>query len=503
MNRGRLLMAASWTALMWAGCAPLTYTASDPDRGTDGSITVGAGGGGGGARRAASSLDRTVVPEPGDPKAMTLPEVQDYTLDNGMRVVLVERTELPLVSLEIQFRGGASAHSTARAGLAALTADMLDEGTTSRSALEIADAVDYLGASLSSTAGYDASQLRLSVLRTHFPEALAILADVIMNPTFPPQEIERLRAERIARVLQRTDVPAALADDAFFEVLYGPEHPYGSSLLGTKETLSTLTRDELVAFHAARYAPGQATLVVVGDVEREALDSLLSAAFTGWSGHGEDPPEPPAPLPTAGRTIYVVDKPGAAQSEIRVGRVALARRTGAYFAATVANTVLGGSFTSRLNANLREEKGYTYGAGSYFDMRRAPGPFEAAAAVDSAVTDSAVMEFVREIDRMHQEGVPSDELDRARNYVALRLPQRFETIDDVGRRLAELVLYDIPLDFWSGYVAGIDSVDAGAVRQVAGEWFNTDVMAIVIAGDRASIEEPLRALGLGPVVVRP
>lgn len=497
MRREMRWMALSWLGLSMAGCAVgMTYT-EDPDG--QGSLELGPAGGGPAQTRPA--LDRTQAPTVGDPEAMTLPEVQDYKLDNGLRVLLVERHTLPLVSLELQFRGGASAHPTSQAGLAALTADMLDEGTTSRSALEIADAVDYLGASFSSTAGYDASQLRLTVLRTHFAEALGILADVVMHPTFPPEEMERLRSQRITRALQRTDVPAALADDAFFAVLYGDDHPYGSSLLGTKETLSGLTRDDLVAFHAARYAPGQATLVAVGDVTREDLDSLLATAFSGWSGRGENPPDLDIPAPLERRTIYLVDKPGAAQSEVRVGRVAVARRSEAYYPLTVANTVLGGSFTSRLNAKLREEKGYTYGAGSYFDMRRWPGPFEAAAAVETPVTDSAVVEFVREIDRMHDEAVPDDELARARNFVAFRLPQRFETIDDVVRRVGELVLYDVPLDFWSGYVSGVESVDAAGVEAVSADWLRTDGMAIVIAGDRQTIEEPLRALGLGPVVV--
>jgi len=432
---------------------------------------------------------------------MEMPEIQDYTLDNGLRVVLVERHALPLVSVELQLRGGASAHDPGMAGLASLTADMLDEGTTTRSALQIADAVDLLGASLSSTAGYDASQLRLSVLRGHFEAALDILADVVVNPTFPEAELERLRQERLARVIQRSDVPAALADDAFAEVLYGDEHPYGVSLLGTKESLESLTREQVVAFHRARYAPGQGALIVAGDVTREALDSMLTRAFSGWTGAGEDPPAPPGPVAAAPRTIYLVDKPGATQSEVRVGRVAADRGTDAFYPLAVANTVLGGSFTSRLNSKLREEKGYTYGAGSYFDLRRLPGPFQASAAVATPVTDSAVADFVWEIDRMHEEAVPPPELERARNYLALRLPQRFESLDDVVRRLSELVLYGIPLDFYDGYVAAVEAVDAQATLGVSSEYLRTSGMAIVIAGDRVSIEGPLRALGLGPVVV--
>lgn len=498
MNEGAKLMVACWTSVALAGCsAGMNYEAPDPEAG-GGSLTVG--GQVGGARRA-QELDRSVAPRVGSPRSLRLPEIQDYTLDNGLRVILVERSALPLVSLELQFRGGASAHGAEKAGLASLTADMVDEGTATRSALEIADAVDLLGASLGSSAGYDASQVRLSVLRSRFEEALELVADVVMRPSFPESELDRVKRERLARVVQRSDVPAALADDAFATVLYGGDHPYGVSLLGTEGTLGSLTRDDVVAFHGERYAPGQATLVVAGDVTREELDGMLASAFAGWEGRGVDPGPVTAGAPDGTRTIYVVDKPGAAQSEVRVGRVGVARDTDAYYPLSVLNTVLGGSFTSRLNSKLREEKGYTYGAGSFFDMRRAAGPFEASAAVATAVTDSAVADFVEEMDRMLDEDVPSDELARARNYMALRLPQRFESLDDVVRRLSELAMYGIPLDFYGGYVDGVQQVDAGTVRSSARRYLGTGRMAIVIAGDRAAIEEPLKALGLGPVVV--
>lgn len=495
-------MVGCWASVSLAGCSVAVSSSPNPAHPERDETTVSVGAHvGGGLRAGAQAVDRSVVPPVGEPEPLELPGIEDYRLPNGMRVVLVERSTLPLVSLELQFSGGASAHPASQAGLAALVADMVDEGTATRSALEIADAVDLLGATLSSTAGYDASQLRLSVLRSRFPQALSILADVVMNPTFPQSELERVRSERIARVVQRSDMPAALADDAFAQVLYGTGHPYGAPLLGTEESLSALTRDDVSAFHRERYAPAQATLVVAGDVTRAALDSLLAEAFAGWVGTGSHAGAVAAVVPRTDRAIYLVDKPGAAQSEVRVGNVAVARNTEAYYPLTVLNTILGGSFTSRLNSKLREEKGYTYGAGSFFDMRRAPGPFEATAAVATQVTDSAVVDFVREIERMGSETVPADELERARNYLALRLPQRFESLDDVVRRLAELVTYDVPLDFWAGYVAGVEAVDEAAVREAARGMLDTGRMAIVIAGDRAAIEEPLKSLGLGPVVV--
>ena len=331
-------------------------------------------------------------------------------------------------------------------------------------------------------------------------DALGILADMVVRPAFDADELERVKDERRGRILQRSDRPSALADDAFVRVVYGPDHPYGVPLMGTLQTLEALDRDDVEGFHRARYAPGQGTLVVVGDVTREELDGLLAAAFQGWSGQGVDAVPPPPPSRAPRRAIYLVDKPGAAQSEIRVGRLAVSRDTDAYFPLSVANTILGGSFTSRLNTRLREDKGYSYGAGSYFDMRRAPGPFEASSAVATPVTDSSVVEFVRELERMGSEEVPSAELDRARNYLALRLPQRFESVQDVAGRLAELALHDVPLDFYEGYVDGVLDVDASDVRDVSIRYLDPGGMVIVIAGDRSVIEAPLKALGLAPVV---
>lgn len=496
---GAMAMVTSWTVVSLAGCA-VGMTTSGADDGA-GSAEVGATSGGRPAR-GQQSVDRERAPDVGQPESMTIPETEDYTLANGLRVVVVRRDALPLVSLAFQFRGGASAHPVEQAGLAGLAADMIDEGTTRRSALQISEAIDRIGARLSSTAGYDVSTVRLATLRAHLPEALAVVADIIMNPTFPEAELERVRAERVARVIQRSDRPAAVADDAFVRLLYGEDHPYGAPLLGTTESLSSLTVDDVRAYHAARYAPGQATLVVVGEVDREGLDSLLAQAFAGWSGQGEDPPNlSGARAQAGGLAIFVVDRPGAAQSEVRIGRVARAWSVQGYHELQVTNTILGGSFTSRLNTTLREEKGYTYGAYSYFDQRRGRGPFEAGAAVDTPVTDSAVLDFVQEIDRLAAEAVPEAELGRARNYLARRLPQRFESVDDVVARLGELVAYGAPLDFYATYVDSVLAVGADRVQATARAELDTQGMIVVIAGDRSVIEEPLRALGLGPVYV--
>jgi zinc protease len=500
MNGGMRLVIAAWTVASAVGCAAAVQYSSDPETGVN-EVTLGVGSEGGEAPR--QSLDRSRVPGVGEPPSLALPEVEDYTLDNGLRVVLVERTALPLVSLELQLRGGASAHPVSKAGLAGFTADMLDEGTQARSALQIAEAVELLGATLVSSAGYDASQIRLSVLRAKFEDALEVLADLVVRPTFPDDELERVRKERLARIVQRTDRPGALADDAFIRVLYGDDHPYGAPLLGTVESLEGITRDDVVEFHRTRYRPGQATLIVSGDVVREDLDHLLADALEGWSGLGQAPPELSEPPGSTGGTVYLVDKPGASQSEVRVGRVAVSRATDDYHILTVMNTVLGGSFTSRLNMKLREEKGYTYGAGSFFDMRRANGPFEASAAVSTVATDSAVVDFLTEIQRLSREPVPEDELSRARNYLSLRLPQRFETADDLVGSLSSLALYDIPLGFYEAYVDEVQGVDAQAVLGAARAQLASSLLSVVVVGDRSEVEEALNGLGMGSVVVLP
>jgi zinc protease len=332
------------------------------------------------------------------------------------------------------------------------------------------------------------------------------MADVVRNPTLPAEELERVRAERRARVLQRADDPASVADDVFVRTVYGSAHPYGATLLGTDASLAELGREEVRAFHAHRYRPGGSTLVVVGDVGRRELEDLLESSLAAWAGTADPVPEVPGAASDAdagGTRIVLVDRPGAPQSEIRVGRAALTRRDPRYHRAAVANTILGGSFTSRLNTLLREEKGYTYGAWSWFDLRRGAGPFAAQTAVDTPVTADAVADILTEMDRLGVGPVPEKELVRARSWLAMRLPQRFESTTDVVGRLSELVLHHVPLTFYEDYVDAVLAVDADAVLSFAAHELRSQDMVVVVTGDRAAVQEPLEALGLGPVEIVP
>ncbi len=495
--KGVACMVGLTVALSLAGCS---FGMSYRQEGDQGSINLGAGVG---EPAPVPSLDRSVPPEVGSPPGVTLPDQVRFTLDNGLRVVLVERHQVPVVAVRLLIPGGGGAVEPHQAGLAVLAADMLDEGTTTRSAMEIAEGVERLGASLGSFAGWDASVVSLRVVKPRLEGAFEILADVIMNPSFPQEELERVRREQLDRILQSMDEPRALADNAFVNVLFGEEHAYGQPLSGTRESVGVLTREAVADFYRDRYVANNSILIVVGDIDEEEIRGLLNGTLAAWRRGSPRSLARPRTPDLRSAAVYVVDKPGAAQSEIRVGRIGVDRGTEDYFGLTVLNTVLGGSFTSRLNMKLREEKGYTYGAGSFFDMRLWEGPFVARSGVQPEVTDSAVVEFLAEIRRIGEEEIPEEELTRGRNYLALRLPQQFESVSDIGARLSELELYGLPDDFYDVYVDRVLETEAAGIRALAERHLDPEEMVIVVVGDRATIEEPLRRLGIGEVVILP
>lgn len=434
----------------------------------------------------------------GAPPSMNVPERHVFELSNGLPVHVVEDDDLPIVSIEIHIEGGGRVGTP---GLGALLADMLDEGTTTRSAVELAEEIERLGAGLSTGAGRDGSVVRLGVLRPQLDKALELLADVVLNPAFDEAELDRVKLQRITRILQSRDYAQELADNAFADRLYHAGSPYGQPLLGTEAALQSVGRAELVVLYGQTFRAGHMSVVVVGDVDWEELEEQLEAALGSLpSGTGATFVSQ-APRVLEGPAIFVVDKPGVAQSEIRIGRVAVNRGTPDYFPLMVMNTILGGSFTSRLNANLREDKGYTYGAGSGFAMRREPGPFLARAAVNTPVTDKAVVEFLRELRRLTDEPVGVIELDRARKYLALLLPQRFETVAGVAGQIGDQVLNGLAEDYYETYVERVVEVTAEDVQRVAAEYLDPTEMVIVIAGDHSVIREGLDGLGLGSVTL--
>lgn len=450
----------------------------------------------------AQAPDRSKPPALGSAPTLKLPQIQKRQLSNGLPVWIVELHEVPVAQVNLVVMSGSADDPAGKYGIASLTAAMLTEGAGSRASLEIADAIDFLGADLGAASAIDSSAIRLHVPVARLADALPIMADVALRPTFPKEELERLRQQRLTSLLQARDDAATIASLAFSRVLYGPSHRFGTATTGTAETIKAFTLEDLRAFYTATFRPDNATLLIVGDVTPEKALPLVESSFGGWKAGGSrsSPAQQPA---TAGRTrreIYLVDKPNAPQSQIRIGSIGVPRSTPDYFPIQIMNTVLGGSFSSRLNMNLREEHGYTYGASSTFDMRLQPGPFFAAAGVQTDKTSESLQEFFKELNGI-QQTVPADELSRAKHYVALRFPSGFEATSDISRRLEDALTYRLPDDYFSRYVPSIQAVTAADVQRVARIYVQPDRLAVVVVGDRKTIEPGIRALSLGPITV--
>ncbi|WP_456427625.1 M16 family metallopeptidase [Rhodocaloribacter sp.] len=449
----------------------------------------------------AQTPDRSAPPPVGPAPRVTLPPIQTFTLSNGLDVWIVEKHQVPLVQTLLLVEAGQAYERPGQYGLADLTADMLDEGAGGRSALELSDALDYLGARFSVSASDFLTTVGLRVPLERFDAALGLMADVALRPDFPEAELERLRLERLTELLRRHDEPNEIAGAMLYQTLFGKDHPYARYPLGREDDLRRFTTDDLRAFYATHYGPDRAALIVAGDVTPDEVLPKLEAAFGAWtSDAAPSAPDVPEVSQVTGRTVYLVDKPGAAQSVIRIGRIGPGRNTGDYYAIQVMNTVLGGSFTSRLNQNLREDKGYTYGARSSFDMRRKQGAFVAGAAVQTAVTGPSLAEFMKEL-RGIMEPIPAEEVERAKNFLAMRFPAGFQAVRQVAGRLAELENFDLPLDSFDRYTGRILAVTGDAATEAARKYLDPDDLVIVVVGDRSVIEEQVRAQNLGPVKI--
>jgi predicted Zn-dependent peptidase len=449
-------------------------------------------------------VDRTKPPTLPPPPALKLPAVRTATLPNGLELAVVEIHRVPVVDVSLVLDAGAVRDPASLPGLATFTATMLQQGAGRRSALDIADETAFLGAQLSSSAGYDVATVSLHVPKRRLAAALDLLADVVLRPTFPDSEVTRQRELRRTQLLQQRDEPVQVANVAFPAIVYGAAHPYGRPLAGNDSSVTGLSRERVAAFYGTHYGPNAARLLVVGDVTLDEARQLVSARFGAWAG-GEAPGAQAAPAPASPptpRAFYLIDKPGAAQSVVRIGHVGPPRDTPDYFALQVLNTILGGAFTSRLNQNLRETHGYTYGAGSAFSLRRAGGPFVAQASVVTAKTDSSLIEFLKELRRIRDEAVPAAELEKAKQYITLGMPGDFETTAGAAFRFRDLLIYGLPLDYYAGYIDRIRAVTAADVQRVARRYIDPDRFDIVIVGDRSQIEAGLRALNEGPIVYR-
>jgi len=448
-----------------------------------------------------AQADRSKPPKPGPVRSLKLPPVERLSLSNGMSVLLVGVHEVPVVEVILVVRAGATADPQGREGLAAMTADLLDEGAGGKDALALADAIDFLGATIGAGASWDASTVRLRVPVARLDDALALMADVALRPDFPEAELQRLRKQALTDLLQARDVPGAIASRALAQAVFGAGHRYGRPQAGGAAEIASFTVADLRAFHAARYTPTAASLVVVGDVTAAVLPAL-EKAFGSWkaSSGAPAPPAVPAPRQLSSRSVWLVDKKEAAQSSLRLGRIGPSWPDQAYAPNEVMNTLLGGSFTSRLNDNLREQHGYAYGAGSRFRRNLAGGLFFVATDVQTDKTGPALGEVFKELDRILLPASP-EEAERARNYAALGYAGDFETTSQLAQRMVDKLVYGLPDGFYEAFVPQALATDVAGLQKAARAAIDPKRLAVVVVGDRAKVEAPLRALNLGTLRV--
>ena len=444
---------------------------------------------------------RRAPPKPGPAPAFTLPGGESFRLPNGLTVIHHYNPALPLVAAELVVRSGSDANPDDQPGLAGFTAQLLQEGTATRSAPRIADEIAQLGAFLGSDSTADASTVSLLSLRSTFGAALDVLADVVQHPAFPTAEVERQRAARLGELTRQRDEPARVAAVAAAGALYGPRHPHGYGQLGTEPAIRATTRDDLVGFWRRHYVPANAALIVSGAVTRDELQALASARFGGWPRAAATPPDPGQPAASKARLV-IVDKPGAPQTALRVTLLATSRKTPDYPAMQVMNAALGGLFSSRINLNLREDKGYSYGVFSGFRYSRTPGPFTIAGSVRTDVTGASVAEIFREVRGVREQPLPAAELAGARDSQVYSLPGQFETNSGIGASLAETYVFDLPLDYWRSLPDQFRRVTAAQVQAVADQYLQPERMKVIAVGDRARILPQLQPLGLGQPELR-
>ncbi len=442
--------------------------------------------------------DRSSPPKSGPPPMFTMPTIQRFVLSNGLPVMLVEKHQVPLVQINVILRTGAMNDPAGKTGLASMTASMLLEGAGERDALQLADAIDFLGASINASAGLHTSGVTLNTPLYQLDSALALQADILLRPAFTLAELERKKKARLTTLLQWRDEPRSLASVAFNTALYGGGHPYGALSIGDEKAIRGLQVNDLRAFHERTYRPGNGFVVVVGDITAGFIKPKLEGAFGGWEGSAPAPPPAPPIVQVEKRSVIIIDKPGAAQTEIRIGRIGAPRVTDDYAALVVMNTILGGSFGSRLNQNLRETHGYTYGARSSFAFRPLAGPFLASAGVHTAITDSALIEFFRELNGIRVP-VAEDDVARAKNYVALGFPSDFQTVGDIASRLEELIIYDLPDTYFTTYGERVLAVTTADVERVATKYIVPEKMTVVLVGDTKAMQSSVDALHLGPI----
>ena len=444
---------------------------------------------------------RANPPPAGPPSKLSLPIPTSFKLANGLTVMLVEQHQLPMVSAHLEVLNGSDANPIEKPGLASFTAQMLPEGTEHRTATQIADDAAQIGASVRQVSVSDDSMLAIRTLKSNVDAAFDLLADVTLHPKFDPAEIERVRKSRETDILQIQDDPTQLAIGVLMKTIYGPGHPYGYREVGTIEANRAIARDDMRKMWQLGYAPGNSALVLTGDLTPGEARALAERYFGAWQG-STSKHEPPAVNVKTSRAISIVDKPGAAQTFLLVGNLGVPRSTPDYVPLEVMNNILGGLFSSRINSNLREEHGYTYGGFSFFLYRRGPGVFLAGGGVRTDATAPAVQELFKELGRIRTSPPTLDELQLAKGAFSHSLAGLFESSEETANTVGDLFIYELPLDYYQQLPAKIDAVNSDDVQRMAEKYIHPETSVVIGAGDRSKIEDELKKLAIGPVEVR-
>ena len=444
----------------------------------------------------AQNPDRTKPPLLPSPQKLNLQSIQQFTLPNGLKIILMEKHEVPLIQMNIIIKAGSANDPENKTGLAGLTMSMLIEGAAGKSSLELADAIDFLGARINSYAGAHSSGIYLHTPLSKFDDALKIMSNILLRPDFPQKELDRKKKDRLTSLMQMHDQPTAIASAAFNKILFGKDHPYGR--ISSENEINSYSVLDMKNFYKKYSVSNNAFVIVVGDIKKDELKKKLELVFGKWQKGNVKETKFKDAAQIANRIVYLIDKPGAAQSVINIGRIGTTRLTPDYNSIVVMNTLLGGSFTSRLNQNLREKHGYTYGASSRFMYRSMQGSFIAASSVQTEVTDKALTEFFNELNGIREPLTDAD-LSRAKNLVALSYPGNFQSVSEIAGQLEEMVMYNLPSNYFSEFVTKILNVSGSEVNNTANKYIVPDQMIIVVVGDKAKIEDGIKKLNLGEI----
>ena len=438
-------------------------------------------------------FDRSHPPKAGTPKDVSFPDYFEATLANGCKIIVYERTDLPTVTVHVVSRSG-SFHDGEVPGLATMAAEVQTKGTTTRSAIDVVEHIEFLGGSIGASAGWDSCMTGISILSKHLDRAMEVLADVVRNPTFPEEELDRIREQRLAHIMQRKSSPGALAAYRFARAVYAT-HPYAFPTDGTEQSIQAMHRDALAHFHARAYAPSNMFIIAVGDVSPERMMPIAERLFGDWARTADPYIDAPPPKAMQHRLVQVVDRPAAVQSSVIVGHTGVERTDPDYILATFMNVLFGGYFGSRLNLNLREDKGFTYGAHSRFEGRRQAGPFSAGADVRNDVTDRVIEEILFEITRLTNERVPETELQNVKSYVTGNFPVQIETPAQVAQRIMTIELYHLGKTYYNTYNSRILSITSDDILRAAQTYLHPERIAIIAAGRGALLSDTLARFG--------